>query len=143
MAASVQRNTDGSSSKKSAGKGGRPKHEPTEASRKLVLTLAGYGVPQEEIARQVGINAETLRIHYRKELDSGTARANAQVAASLFRKATSDGPQSTAAAIFWMKTRAGWKETTVNQHVGDDDGPAIRHAYRIERVIVHGQDDEE
>ena len=99
-------------------KAGRPAHNPTDPHKKLALTLSGYGVPQEEIARQIGINAETLRLHYREQLDSGTAQANAQIAASLFRKATSDGPQSAAAAMFWLKTRAGWKETTNIEHSG-------------------------
>ena len=34
----------------------------------------------------------------------------AKVAESLFRKATGDHRQSVTAAIFWLKTRAGWKE---------------------------------
>jgi hypothetical protein len=32
----------------------------------------------------------------------GGAKANTKVAESLFRKATGDGPQSVAAAIFWL-----------------------------------------
>ena len=28
----------------------------------------------------------------------------------LFRKATTEGPQRVMAAIFWMKTRGGWRE---------------------------------
>lgn len=104
-------------------KGGRPAHEPTEATRKLCLTLSGYGVPQEEIGRQIGIHQETLRIHYRDELDSGVAQANARVAESLYKKAISDGPQAASSAMFWLKTRAGWKETMVNEHTGKDGGP--------------------
>jgi hypothetical protein len=42
-----------------------------------------------------------------KELESGAIKANARVAESLFRKATSgDGRESVTAAIFWLKTRA-------------------------------------
>lgn len=43
------------------------------------------------------------------ELGVGKARANAQVVNSLFRMATSGG--NVAAAIFWMKAQAGWRET--------------------------------
>jgi hypothetical protein len=32
-------------------KGGRPPHQPTEATRKQGKALAAYGVPQEESAR--------------------------------------------------------------------------------------------
>lgn len=40
-----------------------------------------------------------------------------------FRKATGDGPQSVTAAIFWAKTRMGWKETVLNEHAGPEGGP--------------------
>jgi hypothetical protein len=33
------------------------------------------------------------------------------VAESLYRKATGEGRESVTAAIFWLKTRAHWKET--------------------------------
>ena len=37
---------------------------------------------------------KTLRKHSRNELDTGQVKASARVAASLFRKAVGDGPQS-------------------------------------------------
>ena len=49
------------------------------------------------------------------ELDVGAVKATAKVAEFLFRKATTDGPQSVTAAIFWLKTRASWKETSVQE----------------------------
>ena len=42
---------------------------------------------------------KTLRKHYRDELDTGQVKASARVAASLFRKAVGDGPQS----VFWAR----------------------------------------
>jgi hypothetical protein len=102
---------------------GRPKHDPTPEQRKQVEAMASYGIPQEDIAKVIGICHVTLREHYRDELDSAQAKANAMVAQSLFKKATSDGTQSVTAAIFWLKTRAGWKETVVNEHAGPDGQP--------------------
>jgi hypothetical protein len=32
-----------------------------------------------------------------------------------YRKATGDGREAVTAAIFWLKTRAGWKETQAHQ----------------------------
>ena len=55
----------------------------------------------------VAIDAKTLRKHYRDDLDTGQTKATAKVAESLFRKATTEGPQSVTAAIFWLKTRSG------------------------------------
>lgn len=104
----------------SRNKGGRPAHEPTDQSRRQVEAMAGYGVPAEDIGRVLGIDAKTLRKHYREELDTGRVKANSKVAEALYRKATGDGAQSVAAAIFWLKTRAQWKETVVNEHTGKD-----------------------
>jgi hypothetical protein len=73
--------------------------------------MAAYGVREDAIARVVGIDPKTLRKHYRDELDTGQVKATAKVAESLFRKATGEGPQSVTAAIFWLKTRGGWRET--------------------------------
>ena len=74
--------------------------------------MAAYGVPEADIARVLTIDPKTLRKHYRDELDTGQIKANSKVAESLCRKALGDGSQSVTAAIFWLKTRAGWKEPT-------------------------------
>ncbi len=78
--------------------------------RRQVEALAGFGMPEIDIARVVGIDPKTLRKHYRDELDTGQIKANAKVAESLYRKATGEGREAVVAAIFWLKTRAGWKE---------------------------------
>ena len=82
--------------------------EPTEEQRRTVRAMAGYGVPQNDIATLLEIDAKTLRKHFRRELDRGAIEATAKVGQSLFRMATEG--QSVAAAIFWMKARAGWRE---------------------------------
>jgi hypothetical protein len=90
---------------------GRKAHRPDPFHRRQVEAMAGYGVPEADIARVLTIDPKTLRRHYREELDTGQIKATAKVAESLFRKATSDGAQSVTAAIFWLKTRGGWRET--------------------------------
>ena len=102
---------------------GRPQFAPTKEQRLLVQVMTAAGFPQEQIAEQIGIDRVTLRKHFRPEIKTGKASANAMVARSLFKKATGDGPQSVAAAIFWLKTQAGWKETTVNEHTGPNGEP--------------------
>ena len=105
---------------------GRRAHKPDPAGRRQVEALAGYGIPEAEIAGVVGIDAKTLRKHYRHELDHGHTKANSRVAESLYRKALGDGAQSVTAAIFWLKTRAGWKETWVQENTGE-----IRHTFIV------------
>ena len=94
---------------------GRRSHQPDPASRRYVEAMAGYGTPEADIATVVGIDPKTLRKHYRQELNTGSIKANTKVAESLYKKALGDGSQSVTAAIFWLKTRAHWKETLVNE----------------------------
>jgi len=79
--------------------------------------MAAYGIPEWDIARVVGIDPKTLRKHYRDELDTGHVKATAKVAEFLFRRATTEGPQAVTAAIFWLKTRGGWREMPQDHHV--------------------------
>jgi predicted transcriptional regulator len=90
-------------------KGGRPFYQPTDEVRGSVKAMSGYGMPHEEIAKAIGICPQTLRKHFRSELDCGHAIASAKVLESLFKMAT-EGKQ-VAAAIWWTKARLGWKES--------------------------------
>jgi hypothetical protein len=90
--------------------------QPTEENRRTVLAMAGYGIPHDHIAVVVGIAPMTLRKHFRAELDTGETLANAKVAETLYRMATSG--ENVAAAIFWLKARAGWSEKFEHQHGG-------------------------
>jgi len=49
-------------------------HIPDQSTRKHVDVMAGYGVPEEAIARCLGIDAKTLRNYYRDELDTAHIR---------------------------------------------------------------------
>ncbi len=66
----------------------------------------------------------SLRKHYRVELDTGHIEANAKVAKSLFRLATHSTNPNITAIIFWLRTRAGWKDTQ-RVEVSGRDGEAI------------------
>jgi hypothetical protein len=102
----------------------RPEFEPTHEQRKNVEAMSAYGIDEVKIASVIGdhgIDPKTLRKHFRHELDVGATKANAVVGQTLYRMATSG--QHPAASMFWMKCRAGWKETQVLQHSGPDGGP--------------------
>jgi len=110
-------------------------HEPTEKDRKQVSLMAGIGLKHDQIAKVIGVSDETLRKYYREELDTGEARMNAMVAQNLYSIATSKGTGSVAAAIFWMKTRAGWREKDRLELTGADGG-----AVRIESSVVDSRE---
>lgn len=109
---------------------GRKPFTPTKEQRSMVQAMTGYGVPQEDICLVIlnpttgkPIDSKTLRRCFRTELDTGTVIANSKVAESLYNKALGVGQGAVTAAIFWLKTRAGWKEVQVHEHVGKDGGP--------------------
>jgi hypothetical protein len=95
----------------------KPTFKPTDEERKLVEQMSAVGIPQSNIAMIIrdGIDDKTLRKHFRKELDTAATKANAKIGGTLFNKAVNG---DTSAAIFWAKTRMGWKETSVQEHQG-------------------------
>ena len=101
---------------------GRPAFQPTDAERKQVEALSGYGLPIEQIAVLVrdGIDTDTLRKHFATELVSGKAKANGQVGKTLFQKVMAG---DTAAAIWWSKTQMRWKEVQQHEITGKDGAP--------------------
>lgn len=122
--------------------GGRPPYRRSEDQAKLVESMTGFGATSDDVAKLLKISAPTLRKYYREELDLGVIKANAQVAESLFKKALGNGPQSGACAIFWAKTRMGWKETQVIQPQ-NPDGSAIQPAIIEHTTVLAAYTDEE
>jgi uncharacterized protein YjcR len=97
-------------------------HIPSEDSRKLVRSLSAVGIRYVDIAQKLNITDDTLRKYYKHELEDGRIDANAQIGNTLFQQAKKG---NTTAAIFWLKTRAGWKETQVTELTGAIDGIAV------------------
>jgi hypothetical protein len=115
---------------------GRKPFEPTDDERKQVEIISGYGLPLEQIAVLIrdGIDADTLRKYFATELQSGKAKANAQVGKTLFQKVMAG---DTTAAIWWSKTQMRWSEVQKHELTGADGAPL--EFSKIERVVVkHG-----
>lgn len=113
---------------------------PTEHQRQKVRAMAAVGVPQDQIALVLRVDPKTLRRHFRIDLDTAAAEANAQVGGRLFKLAMEGNP---IACIFWAKARMGWVDrrevdhkhtmvtSTLEERLAalerdpDDDGPAM------------------
>ena len=100
-----------------AAKAGQQPHKPTDKHREFVKMSAVQGVRHDDIAASMSISKPTLLKYYREELDHGLVATNAAVAGTLFQMATVD--RNVAAAIFWLKTRAGWREAPQQVEVKD------------------------
>ena len=107
-----------------------------------VEALAGYGLAAADIACVLAIDEEELKATYAHELKSSHLKANARVAESLYRKAIGEGRESVTAAIFWLKTRARWKETHVSKITHDVADPVSALMRRIAENgrRIHDQD---
>jgi hypothetical protein len=112
---------------------GRPAFEPTASERKQVEALSGYGLPIDQIGALIrdGISVDTLRAHFAGEMQSGKAKANAQVGKTLFQKVMAG---DTTAAIWWSKTQMRWAETQKHELTGADGVPL--EFTKIERVVI-------
>ncbi len=95
-------------------------HIPTEEQKKMVRLLSAVGTRYEDIATKLGITDDTLRKHYKLELDEGRIEANASVAQTLYQQAKTG---NTTAAIFWLKTRAQWRENDRLEVTGANGAP--------------------
>lgn len=96
----------------------RKSHEVTDKSRSEVEALCSFGIPQEQISTYLGIDSKTLRKYYRDEIDKSSVKSSARVGQFLYQNATGQTLNSGAthadcvrAAMFWAKTRMGWRET--------------------------------
>jgi hypothetical protein len=97
-------------------------HKPTAETRKLVESSSGLGLPHESIGVLIGVDDKTLRKHYRHELDMGKAKANGQIAKTLYSKATAG---DTTALIWWTKTQMKWAETQKHELTGAEGGDLV------------------
>lgn len=91
---------------------GRPPHEPTETTRTLVRELKAAGCTHVYIARRLGICDDILGKHYATELEDAMQGAVAEMARSLYARGLAG---DNACAIFWLKSRAGWREKNDEQ----------------------------
>lgn len=98
-----------------------------------MLALASYGIPQEAMCllitrpkgkaqKPTAISQPTLRKHFRHELDTGEPSLISRVADSLVKTALDrKHPGHVVAARFFLKARAGWRETDRVTHDGSVD----------------------
>ena len=73
-----------------------------------IKVMAACGIEPNKIAMVFGLTLSELLDGYGQELATAESEANATVAVSLYHMATSGKhPQ---ASIFWLKSRANWKD---------------------------------
>ncbi len=96
---------------------GQPPYEPTSSDRATVKNLVVCGYTHEQIAKCIGsngISGNTLRKHFRRELDVSKAEVDAFATSNLVGLMRNG---NLGALCFYLKCRAGWQETTAQRFV--------------------------
>ena len=104
---------------------------PTDRDKQLVTLHASIGIPQADIVLHIinpktgrPIDQETLTRHFGHELAIAKTQGIAFAANCLTRQMAAG---NVAAAIFWLKVQARWKEPAqALEHMGVDGAPPIR-----------------
>lgn len=116
--------------------GGRPPVVFTDEQIAQVEALAAV-LSKSQMADYFGLSETTLRAIEDRQPEvsdaykRGKSRAIAGVASNLLSQARNG---NTSAAMFYLKTQAGWREISRHELTGEDGGPVeIR---KIERVVV-------
>jgi len=124
-------------------KPGQPPFSPTEEQRRTVEMMSAMGITQEDICEVIRgrsgkpIDLKTLRKHFHEELATAAMKANVKVANSLFRTATDPkgGMKAVTAQIFWLKTRARWKETSQLDMTSTDGSMTPRPTVQVDVAV--------
>jgi hypothetical protein len=100
-------------SKPSKKKNGRPELTFTDKQRETVTNMVAMGIRLADISACIGISDESLNKHFAQEINTSKAKAISALGQSLYQRGLAG---SDTAAIFYLKTQGGWKETIENNH---------------------------
>ena len=132
---------------------GRPRHRPTEAQRRQVKTMIGFGIPLADVSACLLVDARTLRKYYGVEIETGRTHANSQVAQALFKNAIGtplevkdaqgriierhERAGNVIAQIFWLKCRGGgmWVDKDVRELTGPNGMPLNQAPAKVTFVL--------
>lgn len=94
---------------------GRQRKELTDKEVNQVATMAGYGMPMDQIAAVMEMSEKTLERRQKDDervaeaIHKGRARASAKVRQTAYELATSG--KCYQMTMFWLKCREGWKDS--------------------------------
>lgn len=86
--------------------------ESTDLAERLLMA----GCTCDMAAKVMDMSEKSFRTHYKDVTEKTMAMKNAEIAGVAYRLAKSG--ENDRMTIFWLKTRAGWKETSALEHSG-------------------------
>lgn len=100
---------------------GRPAYERNETHENIVLNLSFAGKTQNQIAKQIGIDAKTLRKYYREELEKGKSKRISDLTGKAYEMAMNG---NASLLMFLLKTQGGYSDKK-----NDDDDKDFKKDY--------------
>lgn len=111
---------------------GSPGFEPGPEQASQVEQMIALGMSPSDVSAVLRIEEKLLKKYYKYEIETASSRINERVAKIALQMALSgEIPDMTK---FWLRTRAGWKETKVTEVTGANGGP-IEFAEIKRRVL--------
>lgn len=115
---------------------GRKTYRPTDSDRAIVKNMAAAGLREDQIAECIGtkgVSEPTLRKYFKRELltsrNSVTALATSQLVKAI-------GAGEAYAICFWLKTRAGFRETQAHAFVDSQGKDRPFMLSDIDRIVA-------
>ena len=105
---------------KAANVKGSPGFDPGIEQARQVESMTALGMSPLDISAVLRIEPKLLQKYYKYELETAGSRINNAVAKVALQQALGGNSDM---AKFWLKTRAGWKETKVTELTGAGGGP--------------------
>jgi hypothetical protein len=122
---------------------GQPPYQPTPSDRATVKNLVVCGYTHEQIAKCIGpngISGNTLRKHFRRELDVSKAEVDAFATSNLVGLMRNG---NLGALCFYLKCRAGWQETTAQRFVDERGKDRAFQLADADRLVADADDEDE
>ena len=108
-----------------AGAWGHKTNVPTARALAQAKTCGAIGLSVSDTRRVLNVSGAEFEASYLESYEDGQASGRFAAAREMFRKATktSDAMPNVTANIFWLKSRAQWKEADKLEISGPDGGP--------------------
>ena len=100
---------------------GSPGFEPGAEQAEQVEKMTALGMSPKDIGAILRIEPKLLQKYYKYELETAAERINSAVAKVALQMAL--GGANPDMTKFWLRSRAGWKETKVTEVTGANGGP--------------------
>lgn len=79
----------------------------TRRLQRIVERMISAGITKAQIAESIGISVGQLEYHFKDQLANGLSKSIALAEKSLYQRGLRGDTQ---ALIFWLKSRAGWRD---------------------------------